>query len=158
MPPSTGHLGLAQSQCFKCTLKGNPKGSLSPAKIHMCAEHIDVHSGDEEAGEERFCLERPKKAPGHGTGEGESACVNKVFANWLLWGNRKCFLAQSRILQPMREGLAKVCYGSLHPSGWQCPWHLGNESIHSVKLQFYLFDGWVLLCVQVAPGHRVFIN
>ena len=43
----------------------------------MCAEHIDVHSGDEEAGEERFCLERPKKAPGHGTGEGESACVNK---------------------------------------------------------------------------------
>lgn len=57
---------------------------VSPAKIHMCRAHRCVFWRQRKLQGEVLAV-FPKK-PRPRDWEGESACVNKVFANWLLWG------------------------------------------------------------------------
>lgn len=145
MPLSTGHFGPAWSPRFKCILKGNPKGSVSPAKIHMREEHVDVHSGDKEALKEKFYSECPKSSWPWDLRERICVCEQSP-CQLVAVGNRKCFLAQSRIFQPARAGLAKVLYGSLHSSGRQSSWHRSNKSIPWWEATSFTFLMYAFLC------------
>lgn len=122
MPLSAGH------RCFKCILKGNTKGNRSPDKTRMCVEDIDVHSGDEGAFKETVCLECPESSWPWELRERIFACEQSP-CQLVAEGDRKSSLAQSRLFQPAREGLAKGLCGSVHSPGRQSSWHLCNRSV-----------------------------